>query len=138
MSERNGGQWTQSRYESFIKNALRAAHKKWGPACRAKTNARVRRGWYMCAGCNQEVPSTIPAVYQSGKKKGKSYRKENALKDHIDPIVDPKTGFVDWNTYIERSYSEIENYQILCSACHEKKTAEERAIRTEVKRKARR
>jgi hypothetical protein len=134
----NGGQWTEARRSSFIKNALRAAHSKWGPACRAKQAARTRRGFYRCAACGEEVPSTIPAVYKSGKKAGKAYRKKNALMDHRDPVVDPKVGFVDWDTYIERMFVEQDAYDCLCDACHSSKTAEERAIRTEVKRKARR
>ena len=132
---RNGGEWTESRYESFIKNALRAAHRKWGPACRAKRKASTRRGFYRCASCGDEVPATIAAVYKSGKKQGQAYRKKNALMDHRSPVVDPQTGFVDWNTYIERMYREEEDYDCLCDECHSQKSAEERVVRTEVRRK---
>jgi hypothetical protein len=56
--------------------------------------------------------------------------------DHIDPVVDPHTGFVDWNTYIERMFCELTGFQVLCFDCHSKKTSIERSIATERKRNA--
>jgi len=129
----NGGQWTDARMNQFIMGALRKAHTKWGPANLAKAKARVRRGWYRCAGCGEEMPATIPAVYKSGKKAGQSYRKENAVIDHINPVIDPVVGFVSWDEVVKRMYVEVDDYQILDDACHSKKTAEERVVRKENK-----
>jgi len=130
-----GGMWTDARKSQFIMGALRSAHTKWGPACKSKQRASVRRGFYLCACCKEEVPSTIPAVYKSGKKAGKAYRKKNALIDHTTPVIDPAVGFVSWDEVVERMFVEVEAYQILCDACHSIKTKEENRIRAERKKK---
>lgn len=62
--------------------------------------------------------------------------------DHVDGVIDPKIGFVDWNTYIDRMYKG--RLQVLCKypgerdgqiSCHKIKTAEERTILAETKRR---
>ena len=53
------------------------------------------------------------------------------MVDHIDPVVDPKVGFVDWTTYIERMFVEEDGLQILCKECHDKKTRFEKSISKE-------
>ena len=130
----NGGQWTLSRFNQHIIGGLRKASVTWGPAKAALAAARVRRGWYLCASCGQEIPASIPAVYKSGKKKGRSYRAKNAIVDHINPVVDPHIGFTTWDEYIRRMFVELDGYQVLCLACHKIKTAEERAIATQRRR----
>ena len=52
--------------------------------------------------------------------------------DHIDPVVDPERGFVDWDIYIARLFCSAENLQLLCEPCHKTKTDREREIRKEV------
>jgi len=49
--------------------------------------------------------------------------------DHTDPVVDPATGFVNWDTYFDRLYCEVENLQVLCKPCHKDKTNVERKER---------
>jgi len=124
----NNGQWTEARMRSFIISALRGASQRWGPKNECLRKARVRRGWYLCEGCGQEVPATKEGVYKTGKKKGKKKRIKNILADHIDPIVDPRTGFKDYDTWIERCFVEADGYQALCHDCHELKSNEEKAI----------
>lgn len=119
---RCGGQWTEARYTSFIKSALRGASKRWGPKSAVKTKARTRRGFYRCAECKQEVPATLPP------KPGNKRRINNAVVDHIHPVVDPAVGFVSWDEYIERMFCEEEGLQVLCNQCHEIKTQEEKDI----------
>lgn len=45
--------------------------------------------------------------------------------DHIQPVVDPKTGFVDFNTYFKRMWCDKSNLQKICGECHREKTNEE-------------
>jgi hypothetical protein len=48
--------------------------------------------------------------------------------DHILPVIEPKRGFIDWNTYIERLFNG--KLQALCGKCHAVKSnaeAKERA-----------
>lgn len=127
---RNGGEWTEARYRSFIVSMLRRSSARWGPKNEAKRDARYptkllnrKTGRYAfhgkCAGCGEMFPETTLAV------------------DHIDPVIDPHVGFVDWDTYIARMYCEKEGFQVLCQSCHKEKTDKERQIATERKRRER-
>ena len=131
----NGGQWTEARKRSFIISALRSATSRWGPKQEALKRARVIRGIYLCALCKKEGPATTWRTYKSGVNKGSPKKVKNTVVDHIVPVVDPLTGFVGWDTYIERMFCEADGLQVICHDCHEKVTAEERAIATERKRK---
>lgn len=84
---------------------------RWPPRYTTMNKARVERGKYRCALC-----STIVG------------RKDIKL-DHIHPVVDPTTGFIDWNTYIARMFVEEAGYQAICDSCHDAKTAGERALK---------
>ena len=110
--------WTDGRLQGFIIGVLRAGHKRWPfkyeVKNEAKTEKRINEAsgrvaqFYMCSGCQQEFTNKEVEV------------------DHIDPVVDPKVGFVDWNTYIPRLFSPKENYQLLCKACHLVKSNKEK------------
>lgn len=118
----NGGQWTQARFNSFIKSGLRKLSMKWGPINQCKKDARVSRGVYRCAICGKDVPCSI-------KEKGK--RKQNVFVDHIVPIISPEMGFESWDTTISRMFCEKENLQLVCRSCHTLKTQEEQRIAKE-------
>lgn len=125
---RNGNRWTESRYNNFIKGALRNASIRWGPRNAVKKAANVKRGFYLCAGYDRDkhiVPASLPP------KKGNKKRINNAVVDHIYPVINPSTGFVSWDDTIERMFCEVEGLQILCYECHNNKTDEERRIRNE-------
>jgi hypothetical protein len=67
--------------------------------------ARVSRGKYQCQGCKAIVGASDIRI------------------DHCSPVVDPKTGFVDWNTYLDRLFCDGSNLQCLCKdKCHREKT----------------
>jgi len=100
---------------------MRAGYRKWPPRYEALAKAKAGRKTnkatgrmaehYKCNGCNKEFPGKDVQV------------------DHVLPVVCPKEGFVDWNVYIDRLFCGVENLQVLCSACHDKKTAKERGER---------
>jgi hypothetical protein len=116
---RNSGQWTEARFQSFIKSALRKASMRWGPVNQTKKAAWVERGKYLCEGYERGshvVPLTLD-------------KKKNVFVDHISPIVLPEEGFVSWDTYIERMFCEAENLQVLCKECHDRKSKDEREAR---------
>lgn len=123
--KRNGGQWTQSRFESFIKSALRAATRRWPQKHQALKDACVGKKLnratgkeifhYKCAGC------------------GKLFKGADVAVDHIEPVVNPKTGFVSWDVYIERMFCEADGFQVLCHTCHGIKTQNEREERKRCK-----
>ena len=94
---------------------LRRVHQKWWCKDKAKIKARISRGKYLCATC------------------GQLYGPREIALDHISPVINPETGFIDWNTYIKRLFIEESGYQVLCKACHTLKTNEENIIRREQK-----
>ena len=115
---RNGGDWTDSKFKSFITSALRASSRRWPPKYKALKQAFVGRKvnvktnklamHYLCVACEGEFVATDVQV------------------DHIHPVVDPKTGFVSWDVYIDRMFCEIENLQVMCKTCHKVKTNQEK------------
>jgi len=123
----NGGQWTAARKKSFVISALRSASSRWGPKNQCIKNARVKRGVYRCEECKELGPATLPPL------EGNKRRRKNIIADHIDPIVCPYTGFVDYNTWIDRWLVELPGFQALCWRCDTAKQTAERAIRKENK-----
>jgi len=124
---RCSGQWTEARFRQFVISQIRSATRKWQPRIEAKRRARRSRGLYECQACHQLVPHTLP---------GPRRRIPNVIVDHIKPVVDPTTGFVSWDEYIERTFCELDNLQVLCRACHATKTSEERVTRVAHRRYA--
>lgn len=124
---RCGGQWTEAKFHSFIKNNLRHASRKWAPISKCLSDARVKRGFYKCAECEEIVPASTKDP-ETGK------RIKNIVVDHINPIIDPHTGFTTWDDVINRMFCEDDNLQALCYSCHKQKTDKEKAITAERRR----
>jgi len=114
----NNGQWTQSRFNSFIKSALRSASGRWPPKYKAiqeaftesKTNAKTGRTakHYRCNVCRNDYPVKDIQV------------------DHLEPVIDPAKGFTSWDEVIRRMFCESDGFQILCKPCHTIKTNAEK------------
>lgn len=94
------------RYPPKFKTLLEA---KTGKRVNEKTGRIAEH--YLCAHCGEGFPAKEVQV------------------DHIDPVVDPVIGFVDWNTFIDRLLCPKENLQVLCTTCHLKKTKIEKSLR---------
>lgn len=111
-------EWTSGRLKSFITTTLRSGMRRYPPKYEAlklaytetKVNPKSGRSakHFMCNGCKVDFPSKDVQV------------------DHVDPVVDPKVGFVNWDTFIKRLFCPVENLQVLCTVCHKAKTKEER------------
>lgn len=117
---------TEAAFISFVKGHLRRASRWWKPISETIKKARVRKGFYLCNGCKEEIPTTILV---DGK------RVKNVFCDHINPVVDPTTGFSGWDDFINNLYCEEVNLQLLCKFCHDEKSKEERATRSNNKKK---
>ena len=114
----NGGEWTQARFNSFVKSGLRGLSRKWPPkyqclnASLVGQRVNVATGriakHFKCAQCAGEFPASKVQV------------------DHIAPIIDPTIGFTSWDDVVDAMFCEKENLQVLCTSCHKEKTAAER------------
>lgn len=121
----NEGKWTEARFSSFIKSALRSASQRWPPKFStlnaAKRGKRINCSsgriaeHYECANCNGEFPAKDIQV------------------DHINPVIDPNVGFVSWDEVVKRMFCESDGFQVLCKACHTLKSNYERKIAKERK-----
>lgn len=115
---RNGGQWSEARFVSFVKSALRGA--RWPCKYACIQQAFVGHGLnpstgrkcklHKCPDCGQLFP-------QNGMH-----------ADHIVPVIGPE-GFQSWDQFIERLYCEADGFRALCKACHKLVTERERAER---------
>lgn len=119
----NGGAWTEARFHSFVKSALRAASRKWPPKYETLNASYVGQQvnsasgrmakHFRCAACGGSFPAAKVQV------------------DHVIPIIDPEKGFTTWDDVVQRMFCEKENLQVLCLDCHAAKTAEEKQKRKE-------
>ena len=73
--------------------------------------ARKSPGNYECAACK------------------KLFKIGDVVVDHIDPVIDPKAGFQNWDVYINRLFCSLSNLQVLDRECHKIKSATEVKIR---------
>lgn len=76
---------------------------------RTEERVKVARGQYRCEKCEG------------------IFKRPEIHLDHINPVIDPDKGFVDWNTYIERLF--LGDLQALCVPCHKEKTLKENDVR---------
>ena len=54
--------------------------------------------------------------------------------DHIEPVVNPVTGFVGFDDYVERMFCGEDGFQSLCPDDHDKKTAIEKDYRVKFRK----
>lgn len=114
-------EWTEGRMKAFITSTLRGGMRRYPPKWKALEKAFVgvevnkttkRKGkHYKCVKCKDHFPTSGVQV------------------DHKKPVVDPKVGFVDWDTFISRLFCPVTGLQVLCKSCHDKKTKREREMR---------
>lgn len=113
--------WTDAKWKQWVVSLLRRGTMRFPNRNfvlnAAKTGKKINPAsgrlaqHYKCAKCKKEFPAKHVAI------------------DHIQPVVDAKVGFVDWNTFIERMFCTVDNLQVLCSNCHDIKTAKEKTQR---------
>jgi hypothetical protein len=106
---RNGGTWTEARFNSFVKSALRSASQRWPPKYTVLNEAFVEKKinpksgrlakFYRCNACQD------------------SFVLKEIQVNHKTPVV-PTSGFDDWNGVVDRMFCEREGLEALCIPCH--------------------
>jgi 5-methylcytosine-specific restriction endonuclease McrA len=119
---RNDGQWTEARFNSFVKGGLRAISQRWPPKYTTLAKAfreqriNVKSGrlakHYECQSCKNLFPQKDVEV------------------NHRIPII-PTTGFDSWTGVIERMFCDSKDLEVLCKPCHKAITQQENKERKE-------
>ncbi len=112
---RAGETWTESRYWTFIRSALRQAWSKYPVKYQVLNNNRrpfagadKRTKWeYQCAEC------------------GQWFKAKEVQVDHIESAGSLKS-YEDLPDFVRRLFCEADNLQVMCKPCHKTKTQEER------------
>lgn len=120
----NGGQWTQARFDSFVKSALRAASRRWPPKYEALKRA--------CVGKRHDPATGKQSFRYTCQGCANIFKAADISVDHIETAV-PIEGFTSWDEVIHRMFCEADGLQILCHDCHGIKTQNERKQRAEAK-----
>lgn len=98
---------------------LRSGSRRWPPKYEtlnaAKTEKKVNK-----------ATGRLAQHYQCNICK-KEYTSKDIEVDHIKPIIDPKKGFIDWNTFVNNLFCSADNLQAVCKTCHKTKTQKEKA-----------
>jgi len=111
-------EWTEAKFFSFIRSALRSASNRWPPkyqavaaAKRPYTGENKRQKFeYQCAQCNGYFPQKEVSV------------------DHVEPVGTLRS-FDDLPVFVSKLFCGPEGLQVLCTSCHHIKTQEERKSR---------
>jgi 5-methylcytosine-specific restriction endonuclease McrA len=113
---RNAGTMTESAFWGFIRSSLRQKSRWWKPISQAKQKAKRKykgpnkrqKFEYLCNVCKQWFPDKEINV------------------DHIIPAGTLRCAN-DLPGFVERLFCEIDNLQVLCNVCHNKKTQDEKS-----------
>jgi len=89
--------------KQFAILALRKSSYRWIPREEARRLAKIGRNQYKCSDCS------------------KIFGRKDTKIDHINPVV-PVSGWVGFDSYVDRLYCETIGFQVLCKDCHSKKT----------------
>lgn len=120
----NSGQWTESRFNSFIKSALRTASVRWPPRYETLADAYV--------GQQTNVKTGRKAKHYKCNKCGGEFPQKDVQVNHIVPVV-PVEGFTTWDDVITRMFCEKNGLEVLCIPCHKEVTQEENILRKKYK-----
>ena len=113
---RNAGTMTEAAFWGFIRSSLRQKSRWWKPISQAKLKAKRsykgplkrQKFEYQCRECLQWFPDKQINV------------------DHIIPAGTLRCAN-DLPGFVERLFCEIDNLQVLCNVCHNKKTQDEKS-----------
>src|SRR5687767_7509830 len=94
---RNGGEWTEARYEGFITSALRNATRRWPPKY-----GRLKEA---CVGVRKNKKTGRDAKHYSCAVCEGAFPQRDVQVDHKQPIGSCAT----WDEFIEKLFCEKDN-----------------------------
>lgn len=104
-------------HKTFLVPKLRSASLYWPPRTEALNRAKTAPGRFKCSMCEGE------------------FKRHEVHVDHDPPVIDPRVGFVDFNTYIERLFCTAEFLRVLCVTCHDTVTNFQKELKASEKEK---
>jgi hypothetical protein len=105
--------------KQFVIQLLRRGTYKWFTRWAAEKRSKLERNTYYCE--NPDCGIIGP--------------KKMFQMDHVKSVVNPETGFVGFDEYIDRMFpSTPEGWARLCRECHAIKTEQENLIRKKNKK----
>lgn len=111
--------YSEAKLDQHLKRELRRAFRNSPLKVEAYRLGRVAPGLYGCYVCL-----------------GRAFKRDEVEVDHVSPVVDVETGFVDRFVYFSRMFCPLENLKTICKVCHPTKSKAENARRREVKKAA--
>lgn len=104
---------TKAFYEGLIRNALRKIFFQSEIRRNVFKKEKDADGFFQCYICGLSTP--FEWQFQV---------------EHVEPVVDPGEGFVNWQVFIDRLlFCPEDNLKLACRPCHKDKTDEENARR---------
>lgn len=109
-----------------IKKHLRRLSFQRKEYTQAKNRAKVDKATYECEECSllmYDGASEKNFTTLRGRYSNIEWVKPEM--DHINPVSEPKKGFVSWDEYLDRLFCAPEDLKVLCPKCHQEKTNED-------------
>ena len=129
---------------SAFRGALRRVFARSPKVIAVKMRARKEEVKYNKDGSVAKKPAVLFQCAECGGW----FKGTFVAVDHIIPVINPETSFVDWNNFIERLDCPEDNLQVVCNytkkhedttqefgrySCHYHKTQNERKVLKEMK-----
>jgi len=115
---------TPKKIHNLIKKKLRLASLS-NPSKNIKKNeSKVAPATFECEHCGAYCYEGNSEKNLKQLKKtypNKVFKKEKIEMNHVEPVIG-YDGFIDWNTYIDRLFCDVDGYNALCKECHIKET----------------
>jgi 5-methylcytosine-specific restriction endonuclease McrA len=108
-------EWTEARFNQFIRSALRAAWSRWPPK-------------YQCLNEGRKTVKGKKHKYEYQCTKCAGWFKAKDVQ--VDHVVPAGTSKDSWDTFIKKLFVGTEKLQRLCKPCHLQKTRNERERKT--------